>query len=85
MYDGGVVVYNNVYIKYRVIFFWQIMTTFTLTLEIFRASIYLNENIGFPWSGEIKNGGLAMIWVAVNSGGCNDDACVSGILLGGVD
>ena len=74
MYDGGVVVYNNVYIKYRVIFFWQIMTTFTLTLEFFRASIYLNENIIFPCSGEITNGGFAMIWVAVNSGGYNDNS-----------
>ena len=45
-------------------------------LAFFRASIYLDENIGFPWNGESIYGGFYMIWVAVNSGGCEGNSVI---------
>ena len=52
------------------------MTILTLMLLFFRASKYLDENIGFPWNGESIDGGFYMIWVAVNSGGCEGNSVI---------
>ena len=45
-------------------------------LAFFRVYIYLDENIGFPWSGESIDGGFSMIWVALDSGSCDGNSVI---------